>query len=86
MPHDFTTQAIAALERDAYRDSASDPVPVDETSWALGLLTPEALEQLSVFLLDLSRRSPLSGPGWAAHRSVIEALESDIRRRLAREG
>jgi hypothetical protein len=81
---DFAARAIAALDQDAYRETAGDPVPLAETSWALSRLTPEAMNQLSTFLTDLSRRSPLAGPAWSAHRIVIEALEADIRRELAK--
>lgn len=75
---DFTVRSLAEIAQTAYRDEAGSPVPLDETSAALSLLTYDALGRLVTFLRDLSMRPPLAGPAWQAHRDILEALVADI--------
>lgn len=80
---EFALRTVAAIEADQFRDDGG-PLPLDETSYYMGRLSDDALERLSRFLQDLTRRAPLAGPGWAAHRAVLESLVSDIARESAR--
>jgi hypothetical protein len=57
-------------------------VPLDELAWHLSRMSPEGLDRLCSFLLDLTKRSPLRTPAWDAHRIAIESLAADITRTL----
>jgi hypothetical protein len=82
----FPIRAISAIEKAGFLDEPiTRKVEFDETSWAVGTVTDEALERVSYFLDTITRRAPMAqGPGWAAHRQVIEAFVSDLRRELTR--
>jgi len=80
---EFAQRTVQAVEADQFRDGG-DPVPLDETAYIMGRLSDEALLRMQRFLDDLSRRTPLTTPTWAAHRTVLESLSSDIGRELVK--
>ena len=80
---EWALRTVAAIEEDQFREDGA-PVPLDETSYYMGKLSDEALERLSRFLTDLSRRAPLGTPAWSATRTVIESLVSDISREMTK--
>jgi hypothetical protein len=85
-PKAFARTTLASIGEDQFRDDApsDNPAHLSETEWAIDRLSDEGLERLSTFLLDLTRRAPLSGPVFSAQRIVIESLDSDVRREIDR--
>lgn len=80
---DFARRTLDAIGRDLYREDAAQHEPImAETSWVVGRLSEEGIERLATFLSDLTRRAPLPGLAWTAHREVLEALEGDLRREI----
>lgn len=83
----WAKDALKSIGDNAYREAEGKEPELGETAWSINRLSDEGLERLATFLIDLTRRAPLSGPAWVAHRDVLSALEADIRRELAkREG
>lgn len=81
----WVSRTLSAIEQGSFRqEPLARPVPFDETSWAVGGVSDEALERVVVFLDSLTRRAPMSGPGWTAHTHIIEAFTSDLRREIER--
>lgn len=83
---DFVERTLVEIEQAALRtdDETATDAKLDETSWAVGRLSTEGLVRVGTFLSDLAQRAPLASPTFVGHRTVIEALESDIRRELER--
>lgn len=82
----YNARTLAAIGRDAYLETPVDGVRFDELPWVVSRLTVEALERLVIFFHDMSERPPLSGPAWYAHRELVEAIVSDLRREIERRG
>lgn len=81
----WARRTLAEIERDSFRQEPTTRTPeVAETAWAIGTLSDEAVDRLATFIDSLTRRAPLAGPAWSAHRVVLEALVSDLRREQTR--
>lgn len=79
---DALPRLLAELSADDYREGEPVPVPLDELAWSLSKMSPDGLDRLATFLLDLTKRSPLRTPAWDATRTAIESLVADISRTL----
>lgn len=75
---DALPRLLSELNAEDYRDGDPVVIPLDELSWALSRMSPEGLDRLATFLLDLTKRAPLRTPVWDATRIAIEALVADI--------
>lgn len=77
----FASRTLSAIAEGAIRDEVPTHEPaLAETRWAVGRLSDESVERLEVFILDLTRRAPMSSPLWTAHRMVLEGLAADLKR------
>lgn len=78
-------KTIAAIGQEGFRGDVKEaqaeaPVVLQSTGWAIAQLSDEGLERLTTFVNDLTRRYPLTGPAWEAHRIVMESLAVDLDR------
>lgn len=82
-PARFSRATIASIEQSMYSEEPpSRAVELIQAGGTISTLSEYGLERLLTFLEDLTRRAPLTGPMWSAHREVIEALASDVAREL----
>ncbi len=78
----FVARTLTEISDQAFREAGTTPPKMEETAWTISTLTDESLERLVTFLTSLTTRRPLEGLAWLPHRSVLEALVSDIKREL----
>lgn len=80
----LTERTVKAIVEGDWADTRHADAKADRTAFQIGSLSDYGLERVEAWLDGMTRRAPINGQLFQAHKAILEAALDDIRDEINR--